>query len=245
MSLIRFFKNIKHHEDFFPGWLGLFTNPFWLARRGLANHIQDLATALTGDLLDVGCGRKPYRSLFKVDSYIGLDIENPGHSHEKEDVDVFYDGKVFPFTDNSYDSILCNQVLEHVFNPDEFLAEIHRCLKPGGQFLLTVPFVWDEHEQPYDYARYSSFGLKYLVEKHGFVTIKHRKSMADIRIIFQLINAYLYKITVTNKRLIDLLITIVIMSPFNILGELLALILPKNEDLYLDNIILLEKKLNG
>ena len=55
---------------------------------------------------------------------------------------------------------MCNQVLEHVFNPDDFVREIARVLKPGGALLLTVPFVWNEHEQPYDYARYSSFGLR-------------------------------------------------------------------------------------
>jgi len=241
MSLIRFFKNIKHHEDFFPGWLGLFTNPFWLARRGLANHIQDLATALTGDLLDVGCGRKPYRSLFKVDSYIGLDIENPGHSHEKEDVDVFYDGKIFPFTDNSYDSILCNQVLEHVFNPDEFLAEIHRCLKPGGQFLLTVPFVWDEHEQPYDFARYSSFGLRHLFEKNGFRVVEQRKSVQNIGVVFQLLIAYIYKITKTPWFLANVFLTTFLMMPFTLLGLLLGWFLPNNTDLYLDNLILARK----
>ena len=61
--------------------------------------------------------------------------------------------------------MLCNQVLEHVFNPDEFLLKINRVLKNDGKLLLTVPFVWDEHEQPFDYARYSSFGLKALIEK--------------------------------------------------------------------------------
>jgi SAM-dependent methyltransferase len=66
-------------------------------------------------------------------------------------------------------------VLEHVFNPDDFLNEVNRVLKPSGKLLLTVPFVWDEHEQPYDYARYSSFGLRSLLEKHGFSIVKHEK----------------------------------------------------------------------
>jgi len=90
---------------------------------------------------------------------------------------------------------LCNQVLEHVFNPDAFLSEIYRVLKRDGKLLLTVPFVWDEHEQPSDYARYSSFGLKALLEKNGFRIIQHERIGADASILFQLINAYLYTVS--------------------------------------------------
>ena len=75
--------------------------------------------------------------------------------------------------------MLCNQVLEHVFNPQEFLGELGRVLARGGRLLLTVPFVWDEHEQPFDYARYSSFGLKALLEQHGFRVLQHRKLLAE------------------------------------------------------------------
>jgi len=241
MSLIRQIKRLKHEQDFFPGFVGLFTNPFWLARRGLVKNIRALAPKLEGDLLDVGCGRKPYRLLFTVKSYLGLDIENPGHSHENEDVDVFYDGKVFPFDSNSFDSVLCNQVLEHVFNPNEFLSEIHRCLKPGGQFLLTVPFVWDEHEQPYDFARYSSFGLRHLFEKNGFEIIEQRKSVQNMAVIFQLLIAYIYKITKTRWFVANMLLTTLFMLPFTLIGLLLGWLLPNNTDLYLDNLILARK----
>src|SRR3546814_6951319 len=54
--------------------------------------------------------------------------------------------------------------------------------------LLTVPFVWDEHEQPYDYARYSTFGLKSLLERNGFNVLTQKKLLADSSILFQLIN---------------------------------------------------------
>ena len=53
---------------------------------------------------------------------------------------------------------------------------------------MTVPFVWDEHEQPYDYARYSSFGLKHILNENGFEVIEQRKSNNGIEVIFQLLN---------------------------------------------------------
>ncbi len=132
--------------------------------------------------------------------------------------------------------------MEHVFNPGDFLSEVNRVLKDGGILLISIPFIWDEHEQPYDYARYSSFGLKYLLENRGFNVIEYRKSTNDIRAIFQLINGYIYKKTVTQNAYLNLFITVILMAPFNILGELFHRILPKNDDLYLDSIVLAKKK---
>jgi SAM-dependent methyltransferase len=131
--------------------------------------------------------------------------------------------------------------LEHVFNPDEFLAEINRVLKPGGKLLISVPFVWDEHEQPYDYARYSSFGLKALLEKSGFKLIRHKKLCADASILFQLINAYLYKITINWPRYLQLIFTLSFVAFFNVLGIVARSILPANQDLFLDHVVLAEK----
>ena len=153
-------RDVFEKQKFYPGILGVFVNPFFFARRELMKNIRSFSNKLNGKLLDVGCGRKPYkRMMTNVTEYIGMDIENPGHDHSEEEIDVFYDGKIFPFPDQHFDSVLTNQVFEHVFNPTEFLSEINRVLKPNGYLLLTVPFVWDEHEQPFDYGRYSSFGI--------------------------------------------------------------------------------------
>lgn len=105
----------------FPGLIGLFVNPFYFAQKGLCKAISELAPSISGRLLDVGCGSKPYKSLFAVEAYIGLDIDSD-MSRKRGIADYLYDGTVFPFTDGSFDAVLCNQVLEHVFNPDEFLA---------------------------------------------------------------------------------------------------------------------------
>lgn len=228
-------------EFFFPGILGLFLNAFYFARKGLALHIASLAPQITGLTLDIGCGTKPYRNLFSSSEYWGLEIDTP-ENREKKNADFFYDGKTFPFDENKFDSLIANQVFEHVFNPDEFLSEMHRILKVGGKVLITVPFVWDEHEQPYDFARYSSFGLKAILEKHGFEALEQRKSVDDIRVVFQLLNAYIYKKTITRFTIINILTTLILISPFNIFGEIVARITPKNSDLYLDNIVLAIKK---
>jgi SAM-dependent methyltransferase len=233
-------RALYRRQMFDPGWLGIFINPFYFARAGLRDAMTELAPRLAGRLLDVGCGSQPYRSLFFVDEYIGLDIDNE-MSRQRGIADQLYDGNAFPFADGSFDSVLCNQVLEHVFNPDDFLREIARVLKPGGKLLLTVPFVWDEHEQPYDYARYSSFGLRALLEKQGIKLVQHKKLGADLTIIFQLTNAYVFKVTQDLPRLVKLLMTVTVMAFINLTGLLARWLLPDNPDLFLDHAVLAEK----
>lgn len=234
-------NTIINNQNFNPSFLGLFTNPFYFARKGLFQNIKKLSGDISGKTLDVGCGSKPYQKLFiNSTKYVGLEIDSNNNRSIKK-ADFFYDGKIFPFNDEEFDSVIANQVFEHVFNPDEFLKELNRILKINGTVLMSVPFVWDEHEQPHDYARYSFFGLSHILEKNGFYIVEHRKSMDDIRVIFQLINAYIFKITLTKNPYINLLSCIFLMSPFNICGEILSKILPKNEDLYLDNIVIVKK----
>lgn len=227
-------------QQFNPGLVGLLVNPFYHARRGLHRAIAEMAPRLEGRLLDVGCGRKPYQSLFPAIEYIGLEIDTPENRARKQ-ADYYYDGESFPFTEQHFDGVICNQVLEHVFTPDLFLGEIHRVLKPGGKLLLTIPFVWDEHEQPRDYARYSSFGVKSLLEKNGFEVAEQLKINADVRVLIQLMNAYLYKILWTSQPILNLLVCVVVMAPVNILGALLYRLLPANPDLYLDQLVLARK----
>lgn len=226
-------------QQYQPGWLGIFVNPFYLARRRLWRGVAEAAPQLRGHLLDVGCGLKPYRSLFTVDRYTGLDIDSPT-ARSLATADVFYDGGRFPFDDASMDAVLCNQVLEHVFNPDEFLGEIRRVLAPGGRLLLTVPFVWDEHEQPYDYARYSSFGLRALLARHGLQVLRHDKLLDDASMLFQLANAYLYKITRSRHTVLNLLANALLLAPVTLLGLAAGRLLPRNPDLFLDQLVVAE-----
>ncbi|MBL9202710.1 MAG: class I SAM-dependent methyltransferase [Opitutaceae bacterium] len=228
-------------EQYEPTWLGLFINPFWFARRGLLNELRRHFPALTGELLDVGCGNKPYRVLVPAARYTGLDIDN-AFTRRVAVADVFYDGGAFPLPDASFDAVLCSQVLEHVFTPEKFLGEIHRVLRPGGTLLLAVPFLWDEHEQPHDFGRYSSFGLRALLERNGFAVIEQRKSMADFGAVAQLASAWLFKVVQTRSKWLNLATQLLLIAPINILGALLRLVSPRSEDFYLDNVVLARKR---
>jgi SAM-dependent methyltransferase len=237
------FEQVRHFlvvESFRPGLIGLLTNPFYIARKGLYNNIADLSTSVSGRVLDVGCGIKPYKDLFRVNEYIGLELESSS-DRGRRSADVFYDGRTFPFESNMFDAVVTNQVLEHVFEPDDFLKEIYRVLRANGRLLLSVPFLWDEHEKPVDYGRYTSFGLRYLLEKHGFTILEHRKTGEGMPAHCQLLSCYLFKQVSTWNSVARLVAWILFSTPLNLIGETLGRILPPNNDLYLDNIVLASK----
>jgi SAM-dependent methyltransferase len=228
-------------RQFDPRVVGLLINPFFLARRRLHKAIAERSVELHGRrLLDVGCGTKPYRKLFDVTEYLGLDIDSE-ITRRRGIADVLYDGGKFPFADARFEAVLCNQVLEHVFNPDEFVSELARVLAPGGRLLLTVPFIWDEHEQPWDYARYTSFGLRHILERHGLRVLRHDKLLDDLSALAQLFNAYLFKILSARSPRIALAVTPLVMAPVSLLGLLAGWLFPRNPDLFLDHVVVAER----
>jgi SAM-dependent methyltransferase len=233
-------KSMIGRLQFGECFLGLFVDPFYLARRGLVGLIGKYGSYIGGITLDVGCGSKPYRHLFNVSSYIGLEVTQDKKGTDKPD--CYYDGQNFPFGAGIFDSAVCSQVLEHVFTPEEFLREISRVLVDRGTVLITVPFVWAEHEQPYDCARYSSFGLAHLMRENGFEILAQDKSPGGIGVACQLANAYLHEVCSSAPLFFRLAVLALLMVPINILGALCELLLPASDSLYLDNIIVARKK---
>lgn len=239
--MITLLKSFLHKEQFRPSIAGLFLNPFYFARKAIYNSIKKNSQYINGRTLDIGCGSKPYADLFRTEEYIGMDVESSAHNHGTSLVDVFYDGNTIPFNKEHFDSVVCFEVLELIFNAESFLNEANRILKPGGKAIFTVPFIWDEHEQPNDYARYSSFGLAHLFKKSGFHVIRNEKYLGDLRLMALLTNAYIYKVI---RRYIPSKISFILILPLttliNITGHIFYL-LPKNPDMYFGNLFVLEK----
>lgn len=195
-------------------------------------------------MVDLGCGTKPYvQEFINVNEYIGLDIEHSGNQDSKSLVDVFYDGKKFPFENNSVDGVFSSETFEHIFNLEEIIGEINRVLKKDGLLLATCPFLWPEHEVPYDYARYTSFAIKNLLERNGFEIVAFEKTGNFFTAMLQMQALYLY-FFINRIPLINGLFFVLFISPIFIVGSFLNKILPKfmkRKDLYLNNVILAKK----
>lgn len=232
------------NKDFNPR----LSHPLYFIRKGLYNNISEIASNFKGKLLDFGCGAKPYKELFvNVDEYVGVDFNSEGHSHKDEVIDFYYNGEVLPFENNTFDSIFTSEVFEHVFNLKNILNELNRVLKIDGRVLITCPFVWEEHEIPNDYARYTQFALKNLISNAGFEIIEFKKSGNTLQAIHQLFIVYINDFWLNNVyffskfNLFKKIVRQLLVPFLNILFYFLQNLFPKNDKLYLNNILLIRK----
>lgn len=114
-------------------------------------------------VLDYGAGNSPYRPYVPCKEYITADISQNSNIN----IDYIINCDKLPISDNNFDLILLLDVLEHVLNPVSVINELKRLLKPGGSLIVSIPFMYREHETPNDYVRYTSFGIKRLFESMG------------------------------------------------------------------------------
>ena len=238
MQIRKILMNIYYKEEFNPKFIGLFLPDYFMAKE-LHRNMLELTPKLKGRLLDIGCGSKPYKSMCtNVDEYLGIEIDDE-YPLEKTQADYLYDGKVMPLDNNSFDCALSSEVLEHVFDPDVFLREANRVLKIDGLFLITNPFLFREHGQPFDYARYTSFGLEHILKKHGFEVVEKIKTGNGIEVIFQMLSNFLFRAFKLKFPLV--LIVFLFIFPINLIGLVLSKILPRHNDMFLGNIFLVKK----
>jgi len=145
-------------------------------RMTIFDAIKNNISSFYGRLLDVGCGKMPYKNFIlensKVKEYIGLDIETAIEYDKEVKPDYVWNGKIMPFEDDSYNMIFSTEVLEHCPDPLISLREMYRVLKNDGYLFLTVPFLWPLHEFPHDYYRYTPFSLQKILTEAGFKDIQ-------------------------------------------------------------------------
>ena len=146
--------------------LDLFSTPLFILKKLQRNKMRKYSTLLEGRLLDLGCGTGPYKKFISCQFYTGMD--------ENIDVgpDIQGNALQIPFSDNSFNTVMCSEVLEHLKEPRECLAEISRVLCPGGISYITAPMSWSLHYEPNDYWRFTNYSLEYLIKQSGLNVLK-------------------------------------------------------------------------
>ncbi len=142
-------------------------NPDYIHLYFLMRDIKDaLNKYATKRLLDLGCGNKPYKEWYAplTESSIGCDAIQSSENV----VDTICLASELPYQNESFDTVFSTQVLEHVFEQQQMINEAARVLKKNGYIILSVPFTWELHEEPYDFFRLTRHGLKEMFEKTGF-----------------------------------------------------------------------------
>jgi SAM-dependent methyltransferase len=146
---------------------------------------------IRGRVLDIGCGTKPYRRLFPAAAqYIGTETNRTFTPGSRADVTAF--GEALPFRTGTFDAVICTEVLEHVPEPGDFLREVFRVILPGGVLLLTTPQTWGLHEEPYDFYRYTKYGLEYLFRKAGFEIVEISPTTGTLGTVGQRLSSFFY-----------------------------------------------------
>lgn len=139
-----------------------------LSTRLLLHTMHETRPFARGRLLDIGCGVKPYREFFGATQHIGIDWPNSKH---KLDVQAYASAESIPFADNSFDTVLCTEVIEHLRHPALAVREMARVLKSDGHLILSAPFFHEMHEEPFDFFRFTLMGFGVLAEEAGLETL--------------------------------------------------------------------------
>ena len=160
---------------------------------------------LKGNVLEIGAGGDYLKKDFKsqYDEWISLDYDLRSNS-----IDLRGDGQQLPFKDGMFDTIISVDVLEHVPNPEKFVSEIFRAIKPGGIVILSTPFFFYLHEEPHDYFRFSKYGLRTIFERNGLSVIDVIPTGGVIGILGLLISIFITKKLGFSKTLLKCLLKI-------------------------------------
>ena len=138
----------------------------------MAEIVRFLPTASVGSVLDYGAGNSPYRPLLHFDRYVTADVTQNNAGSIDHLITL---GQPLPEADGSFDLVLLMDVLEHLPQPVPVIEELRRVLRPGGRLIISVPFLYREHEAPHDYTRYTTFALRQLFALRGAEIVRLKK----------------------------------------------------------------------
>ncbi len=153
-------------------------------------------------VLDVGCGRQSFKSLLESYSYNyeSLDmIQNVDQSVDYiAPIDCPCDvlKSIIP---NKYSLLLVTEVLEHVLDLKQAFVNMTSLLNPNGILIITTPFIYPLHEEPYDYQRLTCHAIKAIAEKHGLSILSSFKVGSAVDVIGTLLSATQIRLRSTDR----------------------------------------------
>jgi SAM-dependent methyltransferase len=133
-----------------------------------------------GIILDIGAADRWIAAhLDREASYLALDYPATGNEFYASRPDIFADARALPLADATVDAVVCLEVIEHVPDPGRALQEIARVLRPGGAAWISMPFLYPVHNEPFDFQRYTRYGLGRDAERAGLEIVElHRDGHA-------------------------------------------------------------------
>ena len=150
-----------------------------------------------GNLIDLGCGKAPFFILYKDKVKNPFLVDWSGNDNKKPNscIDLNHDlTKKLPLSDNTFNTAILSDVLEHIPEPQKLINEIHRILKPESYLIMNTPFFYPLHEEPNDYYRYTRYALEYMCKNAGFKKVNIEVVGGIVEIIFDILMKILSKL---------------------------------------------------
>jgi len=128
-----------------------------------------------GRLLDLGCGKAPLLAWYAPHVSDATLVDWAGSLHPNPLLNIVADlNEPLNLADESFDTVILSDVLEHIAEPSRLLGEISRVMTPDGTLLMNVPFYYPLHEEPFDYMRYTRHALARMSDKAGLGVVEIR-----------------------------------------------------------------------
>lgn len=143
-------------------------HPQWIAYRLISRSNRVVNTLLRGRVVNVGSGPDVSWLLIpEASQHITIDFPETGARLYGTKPHIWGDAQQLPLASSCSDTVLLLEVAEHLPHPDRAFKECARVLKPGGRLVVSTPFLYPEHDLPYDYHRWTSVGLKSALTENG------------------------------------------------------------------------------
>lgn len=201
----------------------LLKSPFFILKQIQRQKFERFSHYICGDVLDIGCGRIPFKKMINYRSYWALDFES------LSGVNLIGDLLHLPLKEGCFDSLIVTEVLEHVFYPLRALEEVKRVLRSGGYAYVTVPMTWGLHYEPQDFWRFTKYALLKLMQESRMEIIYLERiggvfSQIGARFVDVLFEAIKRKVTLLslkNRERLAIMFTLPFSISFYCLGMLL------------------------
>ena len=169
-----------------------------MRREILDNCLEIYRPLFMGVVIDIGGEVNNYRGSFclpksQTDKWYVVNID------EESGADIISSATNIPIDDCQADVVLMTEVLEHIEEPQLALNEAARLLKPGGNLILTMPFMYQVHGDPHDFTRWTSHALIKNLKKAGFSSITLMPMGGTWSVVYDTLRSQLYRMPLKNK----------------------------------------------